>query len=205
MAEAMTCPWCQVLAQFAIAAQAEAHGPEGYMAYMLRCGACQRYVFRLLDGNILQDGSIVRHSFPSGQSDLPDTVPAGVRSSIDQAHTCAAVQAYPAAVVMCRRALEAIGREHGDKRNLALLIAQLKEEGILPEILVRAADLTRIIGNLGAHPSPSHTDDIGKEEATAALEFVHLLVDYLYVMPDKGERLSQVAKRFEGPTEKDAE
>jgi len=86
---------------------------------------------------------------------LNEAVPERIRSIYDEAsriqHT-----APNAFAVQIRRALEAVCIDRGaTKGSLVQNIHELANRGEIPNTLVEASDLLRLIGNIGAHASDS--------------------------------------------------
>jgi uncharacterized protein DUF4145 len=111
---------------------------------------------------------------------LNEAVPERIRSIYDEAsriqHT-----APNAFAVQIRRALEAICIDRGaTEGTLQQNIHELANRGEIPNTLVEASGLLRLIGNIGAHASDS---DVHPNQASALNKFFQVIVEYLYVSP----------------------
>lgn len=89
-----------------------------------------------------------------------------------------------------RRTLERICKEQGaTENNLEKKVTELANRNILPPTLKEASDITRHFGNSAAHGDEM---DISKNELNLIVEFVELLINYIYVIPQKILRLKKL-------------
>ena len=90
-------------------------------------------------------------------------------------------------LIALRKTLEIICNEKGAKgKNLWEKLRYLSDEHILPPALKDASIITKDYGNIGAH---DHTIYISDYEVNTLVEFVKYILDYLYVIPAKLERM----------------
>ena len=94
-----------------------------------------------------------------------------------------------ACAVQVRKTLEAICQhENAQGKVLADKLKNLAEIGRIPEPLVNVAIHLRQLGNLGAH---FDEDEVTKDDVQIILDFVELLLEYLYVAPAKIEAMQK--------------
>jgi len=88
-----------------------------------------------------------------------------------------------------RRTLELIVKEKGATgKNLEAKIQSLMNKSILPDMLRSAADIIRLIGNIGAH---SIITEISESEVKIVAKFVEYIIQYLYIIPDEVTQLNR--------------
>jgi len=122
-------------------------------------------------------------------ADLGASVPAAARRDVNAAQKCFSHGIYPAAAVMCGRALEWLIREKtGKAQMLARGLADLKSQGIIDERLHAWADALRVERNIGAHASDTETT---KEDARDIIDFTVAIFDYIFTLTEKYEKYLQ--------------
>ncbi len=95
-------------------------------------------------------------------------------------------QAWRAAAVMIGRTLEAIGIETGCREKfLGKIIDELGTNGVLSAEFVDWSHQLQLTRNQGAHAA----DDVTKEEAEEALEFLEAILIVIYKLRPKFEKL----------------
>ena len=123
------------------------------------------------------------------EPELPD-VPEEVAADAREAHRCFSIQAYRAAVVMARRAMQSAAHEKGaPERTLVDQIDWLEERRLITPQMKDVAHTIRLTGNLGAHPDKDGLRDVGEPEARAVIEFLDDFLKYVYEIPARLERL----------------
>jgi hypothetical protein len=91
--------------------------------------------------------------------------------------------------VLVRKTLEAVCKhENAPGRVLADKLKNLADTGRIPQTLVDVALHLRQLGNLGAH---FDEDEVTETDVLIILDFVELLLEYLYVAPAKIEAVKQ--------------
>ena len=119
-------------------------------------------------------------------ADLGPSVPAAARRDVSAAQKCFSHGIYPAAAVMCGRALERLIKEKtGKSQMLAKGLADLKLQGVIDERLREWADALRVERNIGAHASDTETT---KEDAQDIIDFTVAIFDYVYTLAEKYEK-----------------
>ena len=90
---------------------------------------------------------------------------------------------------MCRKTLEAICAEHAIRaRNLADVLTEIKEGGLIEGRLCEWADALRIAGNQAAHNVAAN---VTGEDAHDLLEFTEALLEYVFTLRDRFERFKK--------------
>jgi hypothetical protein len=88
-----------------------------------------------------------------------------------------------ACAVLARRTLEAIfAHENAVGRTLSDKVNNLIKSERIPPLLADVAHLGRQIGNLGAHFDKQEVTEV---EISAMLDFLEIILQYLYVVPAK--------------------
>ena len=91
--------------------------------------------------------------------------------------------------VLVRKTLEAVCKhENAPGKVLADKLKNLADTGRIPQTLVDIALHLRQLGNLGAH---FDEDEVTETDVLIILDFVELLLEYLYVAPAKIEAVKQ--------------
>lgn len=114
----------------------------------------------------------------------PPEVPSDIAQAFDD--VVAAKSLAPGlAAVGVRRVLEAIADDqHAPGRTFSDQIKFLGTEGIIPTQLADMMDVSRTLGNLGAHFTGF---DVTQDDVATLTEFVLALFEYIYVAPAKVE------------------
>ncbi|CAH34554.1 Uncharacterised protein [Burkholderia pseudomallei] len=125
-------------------------------------------------------------------ADLGPSVPPAARRDVSAAQKCFSHGIYPAAAVMCGRALERLVAEKtGKPQSLARGLAELRAQGVIDERLHAWADALRVERNIGAHASNTETT---KDDAEDIIDFTVAIFDYVYTL---AERYQKYLKRKE--------
>lgn len=94
-------------------------------------------------------------------------------------------------VVLIRSALEAICFEQGvAKKSLNEGLKELAKTKKLPPLMSEIAAIIRIVGNSGAHYGMPNTE-ITAAQVQAVDDFFHVIIEYLYIAPQKLEKLQE--------------
>lgn len=109
-------------------------------------------------------------------------LPEVVRTSFSEATKCLNARADLATVVMCRRTIEAILADKGQKKvsNLATAINKLSTDKTIHESMAHLADLIRVVGNIGAHASAV---EVESKQAKEVFDLTRRLIEMLYILP----------------------
>lgn len=96
-------------------------------------------------------------------------------------------------LVALRRTLEIICNEkNAAGQTLWHKIEDLSSKGILPSELQHASRITKNYGNMGAHED---SVNIMLNELNHIIEFVQYIIDYLYILPAKLNKIQQQLKK----------
>ncbi|MDP4132829.1 MAG: DUF4145 domain-containing protein [Bacillota bacterium] len=96
-------------------------------------------------------------------------------------------------LIALRRTLEIVCKEKGAVgHNLWKKIEDLSNKGILPPELKHASVITKTYGNMGAHDADISTT---KQELEQVIEFVQYILDYLYILPAKINKIQEKMAR----------
>ncbi|HWE47508.1 MAG TPA: DUF4145 domain-containing protein [Caulobacteraceae bacterium] len=138
--------------------------------------ACNTLVF------ITYSGDKILESFPPERIDFDATnLPADILASLEEAIACHAAGAYRATALMVRRVLEELCQAKGTIGNdLKSRIKSLGSSAILPADLLGAMDELRILGNDAAHLEARTYDNVGRDEASLAIELAKELLKAVY-------------------------
>lgn len=157
--------------------------PEDYWAI----GKCLRtqceeifLLTRTLTANEWEIATII----PSAGTDYLGETPDNIKSAIEQAKKCLAINCNDAAAAMCRAALERMAKDKEAQGGwLADKLKDLKTKGLLTKMVYDAADRVKDWGNTALH-------DLLKEQVDESVtEKLIILVDLvardLYITPEQ--------------------
>lgn len=95
-------------------------------------------------------------------------------------------------MVKLRKTLELICKDkNAIGRNLNDKLKKLFELGILPPTLKSASNITRKLGNMGAHESDI---EISTTELSSTIKLVEYIIQYIYILPNEIEILEKKIK-----------
>lgn len=95
-------------------------------------------------------------------------------------------------LVKLRKTLELICKDkNAIGRNLNDKLKKLFELGILPPTLKSASNITRKLGNMGAHESDI---EISTTELSSTIKLVEYIIQYIYILPNEIEILEKKIK-----------
>lgn len=121
-------------------------------------------------------------------------IPEQLRRELLEARDCVRARAYSSAVVMIRRLLEGVCRDHGVTAHpLFKGLHELRRKGLIDGRLPAWAEQLRVIGNEAAHIGGGPIDQSDAEDAVGLAE---ALLDHLYVVTPRYEAF---VKRRGGP------
>ena len=116
----------------------------------------------------------------------PKEVPIKIREAFDE--SISVFQRAPSlAAVGIRKCLEGISDDQNAQgRTLAQRINFLSSNGVIPKTLTDMMDISRALGNVGAHFAES---TITADEVKSLIEFTLAIFEYIYVAPGKVEEV----------------
>ena len=124
----------------------------------------------------------IRSLYPF-ERQLPESLPESIGKLYVEAIKVKLLSPSSCAVLV-RRTLEAVCQhENATGKTLAQRLKSLADTGKIPQTLVDVALHLKQLGNLGAHFDVN--DDVTVEDVSIILDFVELILDYLYVAPAK--------------------
>ncbi|MBL8854815.1 MAG: DUF4145 domain-containing protein [Planctomycetaceae bacterium] len=144
---------------------------------------------RHLPGFKLGDVQFLNPFVGAASRDAP-TLPARVPKEFKEAVTCSVVGALHSATKMERRVLQRCLNDKGHTRHhLAPQIDRAKADGTIPTHYHEIADEIRLYGKISAHPDDDKMSCVTKENWHQLIEFTRLIIDELYILPQKVELL----------------
>jgi hypothetical protein len=130
---------------------------------------------------------IEKFSYPFTLMNPPITISDSFEKSFVEGVKCLNVGAPFASVTMFRRCLQIIAEDKGATgRDLKRKLESLSVSGTLTSTLESISTIIREVGNDGAHPN-EFEPSIG--DAKYILDFLLLLIDQIYILPEKAEEL----------------
>jgi predicted RNA-binding Zn-ribbon protein involved in translation (DUF1610 family) len=122
---------------------------------------------------------------------LPNEVPERGRKIYEEAISIR-TKSPSSFVVQIRRALEAVANERkAPSGSLYNQVEWLIKNNLLPETFGKMAQITRLIGNLGAHDADM---DVRLEDTEVVDEFFRAAIEYIYIAPAKIVKLNDLLK-----------
>ena len=111
-----------------------------------------------------------------------DFAPSSVAATASEAHTCIAVQAYWAAVLLARSVIEATAKEKGiSKGTLEQKIDVMHEKRLIRDYISDGAHEVRYFGNDMAHGD--FVQDVSREDAGLALTLMDQVLEEVFQRP----------------------
>ena len=135
---------------------------------------------RNLRGNEWKIATII----PSAGTDYLGKTPDSIKSAIEQAKKCLAINCNDAAAEMCRAALERMAKDkEAQGRWLADKLKDLKTKGLLTQIVYDAADRVKEWGNTALHDLLK--EPVGRPVTEKLIALVDLVARDLYITPEQ--------------------
>jgi hypothetical protein len=173
----------------------------GDVLYIARCRRCNSpFLLHQSLHSVLGEFETVTSEellYPQA-SRLPlEGVPQAIDHAYQQALRCYAAASYDASAMMCRRSLEALCAELGEKKgSLQSKLDALHDLGKIDSLLIRWAHGVRALGNEAAHDT--HVD-LSREDARDALDFTEALLLYVFVLARRFDAFSERRKKPASP------
>lgn len=196
----VACPFCGFYASFSII-NFDLNKATMVASAKSVCGNCDGFpkfvfVFGSLNNALNTSRPILMSMYPLSvpsypMPELSEEIPVALRNSMAATVNSYNAKIYSASMTNSRRTLEGIFKYlvSDAKRNQSLvkLIETASDEIDFSEPLKRLSDAIRQGGNIGAH----FDFDVEPEEKTARqmIELLDYLISYLYILPDRIERL----------------
>lgn len=156
--------------------------PAPWSTFVAVCETCGQVLLYDNPGNQNEESE-----FDFGELRFPNhglhySVPSPIREIYNEASRIRAL-APNAFAVQIRKALEALCDDrNAEGRNLTSQLSDLAKKNEIPKVLVELADTLRLLGNAGAH---SGNQGVHQLQAYQIDEFFRVLVEYVYVAPNK--------------------
>ena len=162
--------------------------------YIMQCSACFKPIvtraYKGVDENS-QPVSKVEILYPAEKTPLTN-LPEVIERKYVEALKVRNVSPSSCAV-MVRKTLEAVCQhENAEGRVLADKLKNLANSGRIPQTLADVALHLKQLGNLGAH---FDEDEVTEKDVPIILDFVELILEYLYVAPAKIEAVRKRLNR----------
>lgn len=160
-------------------------GEEELKWEMYQCPVCEKITLLYTYSNVYADylsENILYPRFDYEKKEVPDKINNSFVSALKTKHVDLSI-----CLLSLRRTLEMICKDKGfNDGSLAAKISNMVDERVLPSILNSASSIVRDLGNQAAH-----ADDVDhtREEVENSIEFVEQIINYIYVLPSKIEKL----------------
>lgn len=159
-------------------------GPPAEFSFA-RCPVCSNPFLLVREdygGGFDQDDEPVR-LYPPRDRPVHPSFPTKVADAFQEAHACLKNKTYVAAIIMCRKTLEALCAEHGVRRGtLAASLKSMKDQNLIEQRLFEWAEELRLAGNEAAHEVGV---SVSAQDATDVYEFTDALLQYVYTFRDR--------------------
>jgi hypothetical protein len=144
---------------------------------------------------VLKMGKLIQ-TFPPEVIDFDSTnLPAPILASLEEAIKAHSAGCFKASALMVRRVLEEVCKDkNATGSDLKARLRALGGNIIIPQELLDAADELRILGNDAAHVEAKTYDNIGKDEATLAIELAKELLKAVYQYASLVSKLKALKK-----------
>ena len=137
------------------------------------CNACSKPVLVEGEGQTIDPSPLPSATDPS--------IPADLRSDLDEAKMAFSVSCYRASAVLSRRCIQrACIMKGATKHDLVEQIKELTDNGAITKDLGDWANVVRWIGNDAAHPNATA---VGKDDASDCLTLAEQFLHVLFVAP----------------------
>ncbi len=159
---------------------------EQYRISLTKCPVCKATLVAgqsyCQTGYATWEWTDARRLWPEPHDYLSWSIPAEVKTSLEEARKCYNAKAFSACAVTCGRAIEAICVLHAKEDNLHRGLKALKERGIIDARLAEWGDSLRHERNLGAHASGVKPS---RDDARDVLDFATAICEYVFVLSEK--------------------
>jgi len=128
-------------------------------------------------------------AYPLPHKPVAEEIPEPIKSQFEEAQTCFTVDTYLGCLLVCRTALIAVQRNTG-----VTSLKELKEKGLISNILYEQADEVRLWANMVGHEDIP--DKVVKNDCEQLLAYMEALLHAIYVEPKRLADLSQKRKQL---------
>lgn len=131
--------------------------------------------------------------YPSASRLPPTSLPPSIAKSYQTAIRSLEVGLYEPCLIMCRKCLEAICRQHAiSKGNLKSKLTELTQQGIIDMKLHSWTDGLRLVANDAAH---EFDIEVHHEDAKDSVEFIEAVISYIFILGKKFEEFQKRRKK----------
>ncbi|MEH1928557.1 DUF4145 domain-containing protein [Nostoc sp.] len=155
----------------------------------LKCPLCWKpFLTYLIYNNDYGHGSDFRKLkfitlYPVSDKTINSEVSISIKKAFDEALCCFENKIFTACVIMCRKAIEGVCKEHKiEKGNLKEKLILMKKEGIIDQNIFDWADALRLSGNDAAHDLDV---TFSLEDAEDIIEFTYAIIEYVFTYREK--------------------
>jgi hypothetical protein len=187
---AETCTHCNTATVFEVL-KSDSLFLEGYeeIYQFCKCTTCDS--FALYNQENFGDGQLGApyRLYPVQKRQLTFRVPKLVRDSYNEAVKCENAQAWLACAVMIGRTLEGVAKEFDPQtRSLSATLKKMLDAGTISADIFEWASQLRITRNMAAHAQET---DISWEDATEGMDFAQAILEILYDLKPRFEKMRQ--------------
>ncbi|MFA6490241.1 MAG: DUF4145 domain-containing protein [Candidatus Micrarchaeia archaeon] len=154
-------------------------GEENGERVFWRIGICPDCKARVLVKHDFYNSVSAVYPYPMPRP-IADEVPDKFKKDLSEADMCFSINAYRAASMLCRRLVHSIATD-----NKCASLNEMKTKGLITDGYLKQAYAVKLTGDSANHAEEEGEKTIEREDAEAALEFTHALIDVLYVQPSK--------------------
>ena len=198
----LECPFCREQGNFSLAFHGEKKKPNSSKKLnfdVYQCQNCMGYVHVLWSTGESFGAGLYSYRFlpwPLDAKRKPsENWPDGMHRFWIQAHDSLVRENYDAAIVIARSALLFVVRDKGAKgKTLFDQIDDLANRGVLHPMMKDWAHEVRLLANDSAHPDAPIPAHVKPEDAKDILNFLDLILLYLYDLPKQIENYRQRKK-----------
>lgn len=177
--------------------------PDSYQLALLRCPECKHLLVGeqslVAPAETFPDEekwSIPARVWPEPVSQLAPAIPETIRTCLLEARKCLHATAYTACVAMSGRAIEAMCRHFGTKKQTLFEgLKELHESNVIDTRLYEWGDELRKHRNLAAHATGAK---FNLTDAKDLFDFSTAICDYVFVLTEKFENFKKRQAK-EGP------
>lgn len=153
---------------------------------IFQCQACgERFVAKKQE--YVDEDWVVAYPLPHKL--VAEEIPEPIKSQFGEAQICFAVGTYLGSLLVCRTALIAVQRDTG-----VTSLKELKEKGLISNILYKQADEVRLWANMVGHEDIP--GKVARNDCEQLLAYMEALLYAIYVEPKRLADLSQKRKQL---------
>lgn len=187
------CPRCEDKQECHVDGEYVLHGDDGvYIHRLVHCSKCCDAMLVIQEPLPDGDESEAHRLYPPSRTQLGPEVPSAIRRYFVEAVACYELaRSDTATALMCRRVLETVAIDLGEKsknEDLPAVLKKLSEGGVLDKSIYEWSTELRTLGNDAAHGSAVR---ISRNDAEDALHFTEALLSYVYTYRARFEQYKE--------------